>query len=144
MLADQLLNMSGNLSLNKMADFRTSKRVETQASSITVDAGLPVGDHIFQLTAIDKSGNISKPALITVKVVSLSIPIDPVTPEPVVLEDSAIIEPVRQRRANNPESLADTTANKPGTRKKSVKKNKAENKTPPKASSNKTKPQKKK
>jgi hypothetical protein len=126
-----------------MADFRTSKRVETQVSSITVDAGLPVGDHIFQLTAIDKSGNISKPALITVKIIDLSIPIDPVTPEPVVLEDSAIIEPVRQRRVNNSESLSDNTAKKPGTRKKLVKKNNTENKTQSKASSKKPKPQKK-
>ncbi len=125
-----------------MANFVTSSRFETRDSSLSVDGGLPVGDHIFQLTVIDESGNKSKPAQMTVKIIDLSIPIDPVTPGPVVLADSAIIEPTRQRRVNNSESLADNTAKKPGTRKKSVKKNKAK-KTPPKASSKKPKPQKK-
>ena len=49
-----------------MARFVRSRRVETRAPIVTVDAGLPLGKHRFQLIVIDDAGNRSRPAEIEV------------------------------------------------------------------------------
>lgn len=60
-----------------MVDFNRTKRVETTVSQIKVDAGLPEGQYIFQLTVLDKAGNKSKPVRINVEVVRKLVTIDP-------------------------------------------------------------------
>lgn len=49
-------------------DFRDSKSAETTEAVIKVDAGLPAGSYIVQLTVIDENGNKSKPARINLKI----------------------------------------------------------------------------
>jgi len=51
-----------------MVDFRSTRRVETAKAAIKVDAGLPVGNYVFQLTVIDENGNKSKPARVNLKI----------------------------------------------------------------------------
>ena len=51
-----------------MVDFRNLKRVETTKAVIKVDAGLPAGKYIFQLTVIDEHGNKSKPARVNLNI----------------------------------------------------------------------------
>ena len=84
MLAEKLLNIFGKSCSNKMADFITNKRIETVESFIAIDAGLPVGRYIFQLTVVDSNGNISKPSQIQVQIIRPLI-IGPVIAEPISL-----------------------------------------------------------
>jgi hypothetical protein len=49
--------------------FAPGKPVTTPASTVTVDGGLPVGDHVFQLVVIDDAGSQSQPARVVVKIV---------------------------------------------------------------------------
>jgi hypothetical protein len=51
-----------------MVDFRSTRGVETTEATIEVDAGLPVGSYIFQLTVIDEHGNKSKPARVNLNI----------------------------------------------------------------------------
>ncbi len=51
-----------------MVDFRDLKRVETTEAAIKVDAGLPAGKYVFQLTVIDEHGNKSNPARVNLKI----------------------------------------------------------------------------
>lgn len=53
--------MNGKSCPSEMVDFRSISSVETSQAAIKVDAGLPVGKYIFQLTVIDERGNKSKP-----------------------------------------------------------------------------------
>ncbi len=53
-----------------MVDFRKSKRVTTPKPFIKVNAGLPAGRYIFQLTVVDGAGNKSKPARIKIEIKS--------------------------------------------------------------------------
>ena len=52
-----------------MVDFRSTRRVKTTGAKTKVDAGLPVGKYVFQLTVIDEHGNKSKPAQINLEIV---------------------------------------------------------------------------
>ncbi len=67
-----------------MVDFRDKKRVETTKAVINVDAGLPVGNYLLQLTVIDKAGNRSKPAGFRLTVF-----------KPFIIRDPVVIDPVR-------------------------------------------------
>lgn len=49
-------------------DFRDSKSVETTEAVIKVDAGLPAGSYVVQLTVTDENGNKSKSARINLKI----------------------------------------------------------------------------
>jgi hypothetical protein len=51
-----------------MVDFRNKSRVVTGEPVIKVDADLPEGNYICQLTVVDKMGNKSKPARIRMKI----------------------------------------------------------------------------
>lgn len=51
-----------------MVDFRDLKHIETTEAVIKVDARLPVGKYVFQLTVIDEHGNKSNPARVNLKI----------------------------------------------------------------------------
>jgi len=51
-----------------MVDFRNKNRVVTGEPVINVDANLPAGNYICQLTVVDKMGNKSKPARVKFKI----------------------------------------------------------------------------
>jgi hypothetical protein len=55
--------------------------VLTSTPTVQVD-NLAAGPHVFQLVVVDDSGNASKPASVTVNVVS---PIRPVTRPPIIV-----------------------------------------------------------
>ena len=61
-----------------MATFTIGRPVNTREPAITVDAGLPVGSHRFQLEVVDTAGNRSKPDIAVVAVQRVVVP--PVTP----------------------------------------------------------------
>jgi hypothetical protein len=49
--------------------FAPGKPVTTPAPTVSVDGGLPVGDHVFQLVVIDDAGSQSQPTRVVVKIV---------------------------------------------------------------------------
>ena len=63
-----------------MADFRRTKKVKTKKPFVKVEAGLPPGNHRFQLTVVDRQGNQSKPAEVVVKIRETRTPVEPITP----------------------------------------------------------------
>ena len=63
-----------------MTVFAVNQPVATREPVVTVDAGLPVGTHRFQLVVQDDGGRSSVPVLVDVKVQRLRI--DPVLPIP--------------------------------------------------------------
>jgi hypothetical protein len=63
-----------------MARFVIGRPIATETPSITVDAGLPMGAHRFQLEVIDAAGNRSAPDVATVTVRDPAIPTDPTGP----------------------------------------------------------------
>ena len=68
---------------NNMVDFRDKKRVETRKAALNVDAGLPVGRYVFQLTVVDEAGNSSAAARIKVEVFNRFVIREPVLLDPV-------------------------------------------------------------
>jgi hypothetical protein len=52
-----------------MAKFVAGEPVETTASAVAVDAGLPAGKHVFTLVVEDDEGNRSQPARASVTIV---------------------------------------------------------------------------
>lgn len=74
-----------------MVDFNRIKRVETTVPQIKVDAGLPVGNYVFQLTVLDQAGNKSIPVRVNLEVMRESVildsrlvtPISPIRVDPV-------------------------------------------------------------
>lgn len=63
-----------------MADFTRQRRFTTTEPVLSVDKGLPVGTHTFELVVSDAQGNRSKAARISIEVVRLVVPITPITP----------------------------------------------------------------
>lgn len=64
-----------------MAKFAVGKPQTTKEPTITVDAGLPVGVHRFQLVVVNAAGVKSAPDEVTVQVRSSPLVIDsPLTP----------------------------------------------------------------
>lgn len=60
-----------------MARFVVNEPIRTAEPTVVVDAGLPVGEHRFQLVVTDSSGNSSRPDVVTVQIVRFSpTPID--------------------------------------------------------------------
>lgn len=57
-----------------MADFTLQRRFTTTEPTITVDKGLPVGTHSFELVVSDEHGNRSKAARLSIEVVRLVVP----------------------------------------------------------------------
>ena len=51
-----------------MTQFVVNKPVTTREPFVTVDGGLPVGTHRFQLVVVDSAGNESRPAVVTVTI----------------------------------------------------------------------------
>lgn len=49
-----------------MARFVLNKPVKTRESGVTVDAGLPVGVHLFSLTVVTADGRESRPDVVKV------------------------------------------------------------------------------
>ncbi len=74
-----------------MADFTSQRSFTTTEPTITVDKGLPVGTHTFELVVSDAQGNRSKAARISIEVVRLLVPIRPVTPVTPVIPVRPII-----------------------------------------------------
>jgi len=75
-----------------MVDFWRLRKYKTSEPLLKVDAGLPVGIHVFQLEVEDQDGNRSNAAEIKLKIVQT---LDPVRPGGVVL-------PVVIPRSRNP------------------------------------------
>ncbi len=63
-----LRGTSGKLCRNRMRSKCDSIRLESTNAVIRVDAGLPAGKYIIQLSVIDENGNRSKPAKIKLKI----------------------------------------------------------------------------
>ena len=74
-----------------MADFTSQRSFTTTEPTITVDKGLPVGTHTFELVVSDAQGNRSKAARISIEVVRLLVPIRPITPVTPVIPVRPII-----------------------------------------------------
>ena len=98
-----------------MVQFALNQTIETAEPAITVDAGLPVGQHRFQLVVTDTAGIRSKPA---VEVVDIGRDV-PRTP---ALEIRPGLAPPLARRAVPDSSDAPTTAAPPRTARGSAKK----------------------
>ncbi len=62
-----------------MVQFALNQTIETAEPTITVDPGLPLGQHRFQLVVIDAAGNRSQPAIAVVDI-QRAVPIAP-TPD---------------------------------------------------------------
>lgn len=78
-----LASIYGKLYRNNMVDFRDKKRIETRGAVLNVDAGLPVGRYVFQLTVVDKAGNSSVPTRIKVEIFNRFIITEPVLIDPI-------------------------------------------------------------
>ena len=74
-----------------MADFTSQRSFTTTEPTITVDKGLAVGTHTFELVVSDAQGNRSKAARISIEVVRLLVPIRPITPVTPVIPVRPII-----------------------------------------------------
>lgn len=70
-----------------MADFTLQREFITREPVLPVTGNLTVGLHIFQLVAVDQSGNKSRPAQISVEIVRGTV----VTP---VIRDGTVVTPV--------------------------------------------------
>jgi hypothetical protein len=64
-----------------MVDFRRNKVAKTTRPSVTVDGGLPLGIHRFQLIVANGRGIESEPAEVVVKIVERRLPHDPIRRE---------------------------------------------------------------
>ena len=58
-----------------MPRFNVNEPVVTSEAEVVVDAGLPVGRHLFQLIVEDSSGNLSEPDVVQVKITQSVTPI---------------------------------------------------------------------
>jgi hypothetical protein len=58
-----------------MARFVVNEPVVTSQPEVVVDAGLPVGRHLFQLVVEDSSGNQSEPDVVQVRITQTLPPI---------------------------------------------------------------------
>lgn len=66
-----------------MTTFTVGKPVTTAVAEVTVDAGLPLGSHRFQLVVVDADGNSSKAAEVVVQVDRvIAAPTDPTPTRP--------------------------------------------------------------
>ena len=79
-----------------MATFTVGRPITTKEPTITVDAGLPVGLHRFQLVVVDDAGNRSVPDVAVVSVQRLVIPpvTPPTRPDVVILNPGSIAGPL--------------------------------------------------
>lgn len=60
-----------------MARFVVNEPIRSTEPTIVVDAGLPLGEHRFQLVVTDSAGHNSRPDVVTVQIVRFSpTPID--------------------------------------------------------------------
>lgn len=77
-----------------MTHFTVGAPVTTELASVTVDAGLAVGDHRFRLEVVDSVGNVSKPAEAMVRI-QLGLVVPPIVPTPAdpVIPSSPVIRP---------------------------------------------------
>jgi hypothetical protein len=91
-----------------MVQFALNQTIETTAPTVTVDAGLPLGRHRFQLVVADAAGNRSQPAVAVVDirrelptiptprvVAAPASPIDPGAPAPGQPAVSPVVSPTR-------------------------------------------------
>ena len=76
-----------------MATFSVGQPITTKTSTITVDAGLPVGSHRFQLEVTDNAGNRSKADVAVVTVQREVIP-GPLDPRPTIPLPGTVVDPV--------------------------------------------------
>ncbi|MBU4295134.1 MAG: hypothetical protein L6365_05655 [Desulfobulbaceae bacterium] len=93
-----------------MANFLNRRQFTTKKAQITVESGLPVGKHLFQVTAVHEDGTRSQPVEV---IVSIGTP---------VLRD-----PIMRETAEEPASGASsstTAAARPNTSRPSTKKTK--------------------
>ena len=61
-----------------MADFRRQRTFKTREPLLKVDAGLPVGTHVFRLEVEDQNGNRSQAARGKLRIVGIADPVRPV------------------------------------------------------------------
>lgn len=77
-----------------MTRFVPNQPVVTADPAVTVDAGLTVGSHEFQLVVVDDSGNRSQPARLVVRVLEATTgPTRPTVAEPVRLQPRETLAP---------------------------------------------------
>lgn len=83
-----------------MTRFAVRKPISTEEASITVDGGLEVGAHRFQLQVATADGRVSKPDVVVVNVVRRIVipdqpivPTRPVVPGGTIIPDRPIIPP---------------------------------------------------
>ena len=62
--------------------FVPNQPIETRTPAVVVDAGLPVGSHVFRLEVVNARGQRSQPVEVTVTIVRLTPPIPPIIPIP--------------------------------------------------------------
>ena len=79
-----------------MATFIIGRPITTREPTIAVDAGLPVGQHRFQLVIVDEAGTRSAPDVAVVSVQRIVLPVPPVIParpDVVILNPGSISRP---------------------------------------------------
>jgi hypothetical protein len=90
-----------------MARFDINRPITTREPTVPVDAGLPIGRHLFRLEVIDRLGRRSTPndAIVEVQriVVDPRPPVPPLPPpidptRPVIITRSAVSPSPRRRR----------------------------------------------
>jgi hypothetical protein len=69
--------------------FTPNQPFETEKPTVTVDAGLPIGSHRFQLVVVGASGSKSTAVEVTVTVARIIVggPIPPVITRPIIQPD---------------------------------------------------------
>jgi len=73
-----------------MATFTVGKAIATTTPSIVVDAGLPVGQHRFQLMVMTDTGQRSQPDIATI---DIQKPIIVIQPSPVIVPPVVVRSP---------------------------------------------------
>jgi len=66
-----------------MANFQNKQTYTTRGAKLSVDAGLPVGDHKFQLVVVDSNDMRSEPVEVVVTIVPPRIGPLPIRPGPI-------------------------------------------------------------
>lgn len=81
-----------------MTTFVKGRTVKTAEAVVTVDAGLAIGTHRFQLAVVTRDGRQSTPDVVDV-VVSRVLVVDPPRPPigrpPVITVDTGVVTPIR-------------------------------------------------
>ena len=96
-----------------MATFTRGQSITTKVPSIVVDAGLPAGQHRFQLEVLTDTGQRSLPDIAVVQVDEGSITLTPIDPRLAVLSPTVeTIAPKTVSLSGAPRTAAPRTTRK--------------------------------